>query len=144
MKNSVFFTVVLLTAQFLLQAQYTGGNGRGDASVGLTNVALPVQVLSINVPNKYELNQNYPNPFNPVTKIKFSIPESSIKEGMGDKVKLVVFDLLGKEAATLVNQKLSPGTYEVDWNAENYPSGIYFYKLQTKEYNVTKKMVLIK
>ena len=96
-----------------------------------------VSQISSNVPDKYSLNQNYPNPFNPTTNIRFDLPKSG-------SVKLVVFDALGREVATLVNEKLAPGTYEVDWNGSGYPSGVYFYKLFTNEYVDVKKMVLIK
>ena len=91
------------------------------------------------IPDKFELFQNYPNPFNPITKIKFSIPQSSVEQTF-----LSVFDILGREVATLVNEKLSPGTYEVEWDASNYPSSVYFYKLQTETFSEVKKMVLMK
>jgi len=87
--------------------------------------------------NNYILYQNYPNPFNPVTTIKFDLPKYSF-------VEIIIFDILGKEIATLVNEKLSAGSYSVDWIAINYPSGVYFYKLVTDEYVDTKKMVLLK
>jgi photosystem II stability/assembly factor-like uncharacterized protein len=83
------------------------------------------------------LSQNYPNPFNPSTNIKFDIPKSS-------NVKINIYNALGKEVTTLVNEKLSTGSYEVNWNASNYPSGVYFYKLITDEFSNTKKMVLLK
>jgi photosystem II stability/assembly factor-like uncharacterized protein len=87
--------------------------------------------------NKFTLFQNYPNPFNPTTNIKFDIPKSSL-------VKLVVCDILGKEVETLVNEKLKESSYQVDWNASQYPSGIYFYKLETENYSDVKKMILMK
>ena len=90
---------------------------------------------------KFELEQNYPNPFNPFTKIHFSVP--LYKGGEGD-VSLKVFDILGREVATLVNEKLKSGTYEVEWNGSNYPSGVYFYRLVTGDYTSSKKMILIK
>ena len=109
-----------------------------------------IQPISNKIPISYELYQNYPNPFNPTTKIKFSIP-SNVKSETSN-VKLVVYNVLGKEAATLVNEKLSPGTYEVEWNGSNYPSGVYFYKLTISDpetssgliFNETKKMMLMK
>ncbi len=96
-----------------------------------------IKPISNNVPGKFALYQNYPNPFNPVTKIKFDIPKSS-------NAKLVIYDVLGREVTTLVNEQLKPGSYEVDWNAANYSSGIYLYKLITAEFNEIRKMVLIK
>lgn len=93
------------------------------------------------IPKEYRLYTNYPNPFNPVTQIRFDIPKASF-------TKLTIYDILGREVATLVNEKLSPGTYEVEWSATgggtNYPSGVYFYKLETNEYRETRKLVLLK
>ena len=97
----------------------------------------PVTKNNNQLPDKYELYQNYPNPFNPETNIKFQISES------GD-VNLSVFDILGRKISTLVNECLSPGTYEVKWNASDYPSGIYYYKFQAGDYSETKKMILLK
>ena len=88
-------------------------------------------------PKSFSLDQNYPNPFNPTTKIKFALPKSKF-------AKLVIYDILGREAATLVNEQLKPGTYEADWNASNFPSGVYFYKLITNGFADTRKMILIK
>lgn len=89
------------------------------------------------IPEKFNLRQNYPNPFNPTTKIEFNIPKVS-------QTKLIVYDVLGKEVVTLVNERLNAGSYEVDWNASGYPSGVYFYKLQTDNFVDTKKMILMK
>ena len=86
---------------------------------------------------KYFLSQNFPNPFNPATNIRFEIPRQSF-------VKLIVYNILGREVATLVNEKLNAGSYEFEWNASEYPSGVYFYKLITDAFVETKKMVLLK
>jgi len=85
----------------------------------------------------FELNQNYPNPFNPVTMIRYSIPKESF-------VKLEIINALGERINLLESGIKSSGTYESVWNAENLPSGIYFYKLQANSFTETKKMVLIK
>ena len=98
--------------------------------------------LSSKVPDVYSLYQNYPNPFNPTTIIKFDIP-AFVGEG-GGVVKLKVYDVLGREAATLVNEKLKPGTYEISWDGSNYSSGVYFYRLQSDKFSETKKSVLLK
>jgi hypothetical protein len=104
-----------------------------------------IQPVSHEIPVNYSLSQNYPNPFNPTTKIKFDIgpPLNPLlrKEGT---ITLKIYDILGKEVATLVNESLSPGTYEVEWNASDYPSGVYFYTLQTESFIQTKRMVLVK
>jgi len=101
-----------------------------------------VNPLSNEVPNKYILYQNYPNPFNPNTKIKFSILHSKRDGGMNTKI--VIYDVLGREVEVLLKEKLTPGTYEVGWDASYYPSGVYFYRLISDDVSVTKKMVLLK
>jgi hypothetical protein len=103
-----------------------------------------IKKLSENVPGDYHLYQNYPNPFNPVTKIKFQTPPQPSPKERGSVVKLIVYDVLGREVAVLVNEQLSPGSYEASWDGTNYPSGVYFYKLVTGGFTETKRMVLIK
>jgi len=103
-------------------------------SVGIKETSTP--------PNDFYLEQNYPNPFNPETKIRFDIPEN-FKFKISN-LKLVVYDILGKEVATLVNESLNPGAYEVNWDASQMPSGVYFYRLKTENSILTKKMLLIK
>ncbi len=110
-----------------------------------------------NVPAKFRLEQNYPNPFNPNTKIRFNIPTPLsppfIQRGEGEAwgfITLKVYDILGKEITTLINEELKPGTYSVAWDASEYPSGVYYYKLVVGDntnngiFSETKKMVLIK
>ncbi|HCN37762.1 MAG TPA: hypothetical protein DIS94_08635, partial [Bacteroidetes bacterium] len=81
---------------------------------------------------------NYPNPFNPVTKINFNIPKDSY-------VKLKIYDMLGREIAILVNNEFKqPGRYTVEFNGSTMSSGIYFYRLETKDFIQTRKMVLVK
>jgi hypothetical protein len=114
---------------------------------GITRISLfrggAVKKISSVVPEDFSLSQNYPNPFNPVTKIKFDIPPlSSLGEGLG--VRFVVYDILGREITTLVNEHLQPGTYEVEWDGSNYSSGVYFYKLITTGFSETRKMMLVK
>ncbi|GBD86208.1 hypothetical protein BMS3Abin03_00118 [bacterium BMS3Abin03] len=84
----------------------------------------------------YELYQNYPNPFNPQTTIKYQIPELSL-------VALKVFDVLGSEVVTLVNEEKQTGTYEVEFDATGLPSGVYFYQIKAGNYIETKKMLLL-
>ncbi|MCJ7553749.1 MAG: T9SS type A sorting domain-containing protein, partial [Ignavibacteriaceae bacterium] len=91
----------------------------------------------IQVPLTFSLEQNYPNPFNPTTTIEYQIPEMSF-------VTLKIYDVLGSEVATLVNEEKSVGTYELNWNAANLPSGVYFYRIQAGSFIETKKMVLLK
>ncbi len=89
------------------------------------------------LPAEYKLFQNYPNPFNPKTNIKFKV--SSIRQ-----IKLSVYNILGKEIAILVNEKLQPGEYEATFDASNFNSGVYFYKLVSGDFSETKKMLMIK
>ncbi len=105
----------------------------------LSGGAGPLAVTNINtgIPNVYSLSQNYPNPFNPSTKIKFALPSTSF-------AKLVVFDALGRELETLVNEQLNAGTYEAVWSANKFSSGVYFYTLTTSEFTQTNKMILTK
>ena len=112
------------------------GTANGVYRRNLENL-LSINKISKLVPTSYLLHQNYPNPFNPVTKIKFDIPKSSF-------VKMVVYNSLGHEVATLVNEKLGAGSYETNWDGSGYPSGIYFYKLVTDKFVEVKKMALIK
>jgi subtilisin-like proprotein convertase family protein len=102
----------------------------GDNITGVSNV-------SNEIPGKYNLSQNYPNPFNPVTKISFALPKSGL-------VTLKVYDVLGKEVETLVNEVKTAGTYSVDFNASKYSSGAYFYKIETNGFADVKKMMLVK
>jgi photosystem II stability/assembly factor-like uncharacterized protein len=119
----------------------------GEISI-TTNGGGPIGIVPISteIPSLHSLSQNYPNPFNPSTYIEFDVSKSSF-------VSLKVFDVLGREVAALVNENLKPGTYEVDWNASNYPSGVYFYTLVVGEntnkgnnisFTETKRMVLLK
>jgi methionine-rich copper-binding protein CopC len=100
-----------------------------------------VTQISTEIPDKFELYQNYPNPFNPVTKIKFSIP--SVGNGR-DRSVMKIYNALGREVEVLVNQSLLPGTYEVDWDASSYPSGVYFCEFVSGNFTQTRKMVLLK
>jgi hypothetical protein len=98
------------------------------------------------LPKESQLFQNYPNPFNPSTTIEYQIPPSPFSE-KGEKggfVSLKVFDILGREVATLVNEKKPEGSYTVQWNAIGMSSGIYFYQLKTRSFTETKKLILIK
>ncbi|GBD92227.1 hypothetical protein BMS3Abin04_02962 [bacterium BMS3Abin04] len=94
------------------------------------------------LPLKFELSQNYPNPFNPSTTIKYEIPNVTTQNLAS--VQLKVYDILGREVATLVNKNQSPGNYEVVWDASNFTSGIYFYRLTAGNKISVKKMMLLK
>ena len=89
------------------------------------------------MPQNFDITQNYPNPFNPATKIEYSIPEESF-------VQLKVYDILGNEVATIVDQEQNAGTYRLDFNAKNLASGLYIAKLQAGNYTKSIKMTLLK
>ena len=101
------------------------------------NTAVGVNPVGTTIPNVYSLSQNYPNPFNPTTKINFALP----KQGL---VTLKIYDVLGREVRTLVNEVKSAGSYTVDFNASEFSSGVYFYRLQSEGFTDIKKMMLIK
>jgi len=98
---------------------------------------ISIHNISIETPSSYLLGQNYPNPFNPSTNIRYQIANAGY-------VTLKVFDILGKEIAVLVNKNQKPGTYEVTFDGESYPSGIYFYRLEAGDFSETRKMILVK
>lgn len=124
-------------------------------SVGLTTVQssykysfpIPVPIgikeISGSIPGNYRLYQNYPNPFNPSTKIKFDIKNASA-ESRNLSTKLIVYDILGRETAVLVNRQLKSGSYEVEWNALGCSSGVYFYSLIAGDFRENKKMIFVK
>lgn len=116
--------------------QLPSGGPRGAIVLKYSQL-IGIEPISNEVPGGYKLHQNYPNPFNPVTKIKFEVPKLN-------SVKLLIYDLLGKEIITLVNEELKPGVYEIDFNASQYSSGVYFYKLESGSFNQTKKMLILK
>ncbi|MEI7485758.1 MAG: T9SS type A sorting domain-containing protein, partial [Ignavibacteriota bacterium] len=94
--------------------------------------------VEVGVPTKYEMSQNYPNPFNPMTKIDFQLP-------MDGKVSLKIFDITGREMATLLNNEFKKADYyTVMFNGSNLSSGVYFYRITADKYVMTKKMVLVK
>jgi hypothetical protein len=102
--------------------------------------------ISNQIPEAFRLYQNFPNPFNPTTKIRFDNPPSPLSErrDRGGFVQLIVYDILGREVAVLVNEQLNPRTYEAEWDGSNYPSGVYYYILTSGEFRETRKMVLIR
>ena len=129
--NPLVFSIELNSNGYLFAGTYGAGVYK------TINSTIGVETISNEIPKEYSLSQNYPNPFNPITKIKFSLPKSSY-------VFLKVFDVSGKEIEILVNKNLSAGIYETEWDGSNYSSGVYFYRLKTGDYIVTKRMVLLK
>ncbi len=96
-----------------------------------------IKMISTEIPKVFSLSQNYPNPFNPVTRIQFGVPKNEL-------VSIKIYDILGKEVATLVNDFKQAGTYEVDFNASTLSSGVYFYRMQSGYFTDIKRMMVIK
>ncbi len=103
----------------------------------LDEIITGIKPISEQLPSHYSLKQNYPNPFNPSTNIRYDLPKNGF-------VKLVVFDALGREVETLVNENQQVGVYEATFNASQYSSGVYYYKLTSGDFLETKKMMLVK
>ena len=114
---------------------YAGTNGGGIFRSAQTTLGL--QRMAAGIPAEIELSQNYPNPFNPSTKIKYSLPKSGY-------VTLTIYDILGREFSTLVNVYQDAGYKSVQFNADNLPSGVYFYRLQAGTFTETRKLVVLR
>ena len=108
-----------------------------DIKGGQLTVITGIEKIPNELPKTYSLSQNYPNPFNPSTKIRFEIPV----EG---KVTIKIYDILGREVSTLLNENKPAGSFEVEWNAKNYASGVYIYRLTSRKTFLVKKMMLVK
>ena len=102
----------------------------------------PVVEINLEIPAEFSVKQNYPNPFNPTTTINYSVPSVGIS--FMKFVQIKVYDILGNEVATLVNEEKQPGNYEVEFNAGNLSSGIYFYQIVSGKYSAIKKMIVLK
>jgi hypothetical protein len=113
----------------------TPSTGSGGTMTAMCLVG--IEPVSNEIPEVFSLMQNYPNPFNPVTTIKYGIPKTS-------NVILRIYDVLGNEVRTLINEKKSPGVYSESFNSENLSSGVYFYKIEAGDFTDVKKMLLVK
>jgi ligand-binding sensor domain-containing protein len=116
--------------------KWFGTYGRGVSEFNENGIASDIEQNRF-IPFKFSLNQNYPNPFNPTTTISFSTPSKSY-------VSLKIFDVIGREVATLISGELSGGDHFQQWNASCLPSGVYFYRLQAASFTETKKLVLLR
>jgi hypothetical protein len=139
-----------LSSQLKIQFQLkTDGGVTRDGwfvdDIGIFIYTIPTNISGDSGPvYTFSLGQNYPNPFNPTTKIKYTIPSVTLSEVEGSLTTLKVYDVLGNEAAILVNEVQAAGNYEVKFDASNLSSGIYFYKLVSGSFVETKKMILMK
>jgi hypothetical protein len=135
--NDTLFSSASVTTMAASRDYLFVGTAMGGWRISVADVVTSVRNGSSPVPTGYSLSQNYPNPFNPATEIQFSIAKLSI-------VDLRIFDLLGREVATLVKGQRHAGTYSVKWDAGNLPSGVYFYRLRAGSFTQTRKLVLLK
>lgn len=141
--NTEFVDTSLVTGQYYYKLTATDFSG----NVGQSSVELPVTITSVRqedgaIPRVFALLQNYPNPFNPTTQINFTIPERT-------RVELSIYNILGQQVENLLGEELEAGNYAVTWNGtdhmgNNLSSGIYFYRLSSKDFTETKKMILIR
>jgi hypothetical protein len=121
-----------------VKAYITGDSSQWSAVRSFTTTCPPgVKQISSEIPAEYKLYNNYPNPFNPATNIKYQITNNKF-------TTLKIFDVLGREVKSLVNEFQKAGVYEVSFDATDLTSGIYFYRLQSGDFNEVKKMILIK
>lgn len=135
MKNLLLILLLLISTGL-----YSVNASAGTIVAERENPVKPGEVTIVannDVPKSFELYQNYPNPFNPSTKISFAVPNTGV-------VKLSVYNILGTEVATLINESLSPGIYSFNFDASSLNSGIYFYKLSMGNTTLTRKMTLLK
>ncbi|MBI4547692.1 MAG: T9SS type A sorting domain-containing protein [Ignavibacteriae bacterium] len=130
-----------LNQRFILSLTFDalGNLYAGTYRGGVYKTAQPLTSVEpvAELPATFQLFQNYPNPFNPVTVIRYSLIVNSV-------ATLKVFDVLGREVATLVDEKKAPGVYTVSWDASGQPSGVYLYRLQSGKFVDIKKMILVK
>ena len=137
-RNIVFLTKDLTQMQFAVDTLDEGGSVYPQSySYSVSNGSLAVREIPGNLPVNFQLYQNYPNPFNPETRIKFAVRTSG-------PVSLKVYDVLGREVATLVNKEFRAGEYEVNWDASRSPSGIYMVRLTARDFSQTKMMTLLR
>ena len=135
--NNPFTLTAPSAGTYKVNAGYKSPSRRWDSTtvtIALTDIG---ENLIESTPHTFKLNNNYPNPFNPSTKISYSIPKQS-------KVTLKIFDIIGNEISTVVNEEKPVGIYEVEFDASKLVSGVYFYKLQAGNFIETKKMILLR
>ena len=126
------------TQNIKLGWQYVGNDGDIVALDGVKLLGGPTDVENNNsVITDYMLYQNYPNPFNPITNIEYAVPKWS-------KTTLKIYDVLGSEITTLINEEKPAGVYQINWDASSLSSGVYFYQLKAGEFVQTRKMILMK
>ncbi len=129
--------IIVDSSNFINYVWQDSVSGNYDIYFYKTSLLTPVMINNPPSFEQFSLRQNYPNPFNPSTKIEFELPTTNY-------ITLKVFDLLGREIATLVHERVTAGIHSVEWNASQTPSGIYFYRLQAGTFTETKKLILLR
>jgi hypothetical protein len=137
MKKTILFLAFILAQTVLLQAQYSGGIGRGDALFESLSIVMNTGNTHQTISTSNSLQQNFPNPFHTATNITFYVAKST-------EVKLVVYDIAGREIQTLINDFLQPGTYVTSFDGSALKSGMFFYKITAGDYCATRRMMLEK
>ena len=142
-------SVMALTYEDMYQCTGTGNfdstaNAILHGVMDYMGIITDVKQIADGTPTGFELLQNYPNPFNPVTTIKYAIPNVTLSGVEGSRVQLKVYDILGNEVATLLDEFKQAGSYEINFEASKLSSGVYFYQLQASDFVQTKKMLLLK
>jgi len=131
------YSIVISTPDGKIGQQIIEGSGlRRIEGTNLKSIYVSL-MTGAGSPKEFALLQNYPNPFNPLTVIRYQLPVSG-------HVRLTMYDVLGREVVSLVNESKAPGTYDISWDASNYPSGVYFYRLRAGKFSDVKKLILIK
>jgi hypothetical protein len=137
--NSNVYAFAVNGADLSIGGIFTSAGGKPSLYIGQWHIPGVVGVIETTptIPAGYALSQNYPNPFNPATTIRYYIPERSL-------VILKIFDMSGQQVAALVDKEQPAGSYTIKWQAGGFPSGVYFYRLQTNNFIETKKLILLK
>ena len=142
--NQTITVILKFDATALTEGDYSTTISLNDPHHGGINIPIQITVISVtgireekDNPSDFRLNQNYPNPFNPSTTITFSLP-------VAQNVVLTIYNAIGIEIKSLLNKFLSSGNYSIKFDAADYPSGIYFYRIKTDQFTQTKKMILTK
>jgi hypothetical protein len=131
------YALTVFNNDLIAGGYFTNAGGISAHNIAKWNGYVGIKKISENIPDNFSLSQNYPNPFNPSTTIVFDIPKSSY-------TKLIVYDLLGREVVTLVDELLKAGSYKVNFNADRLSSGVYYYKLEANDFSQTRRMVVLK
>jgi photosystem II stability/assembly factor-like uncharacterized protein len=142
-RNQGFNTIPVVRSLLIMNGYIFSGTSQSVWRRSLSEIITNTNNTLETVPESYSLFQNYPNPFNPCTVIRFEIQKSEFSS-QNSAVTLIIYDLMGREVQTLVNDILQPGMYETTFDGSNYSSGVYFYQMRVGDFCVTKRLILLK